>query len=216
MSKKDIIDLLATNDSGVYHATISDASPPMVQEDFSTQEMHAPALYIAPDRKTKKTKKRMDFILEKFRLGASVGATCKAAEITVSTLYYWRKNDRDFDQACEDAWQEGTSIYEEEIYDRAKNGTVADVYHQGLVVGQRVEHHDPLLLRTVERREPESWGKATQRIELTGKDGGAVRVATLDLTKSVEELAALGHSPLIEEYRALLEKQQKPSGGRGE
>jgi hypothetical protein len=152
----------------------------------------------------------MDLILEKLKYGSSITAACQAADIKPSTLRYWRKNDPDYDQACKDAWEEGTGVYEEEAFSRGKDGTVADVYHQGMIVGQKVEHHDTLLLRSLERRAPEEWGKATQKVELTGKDGGPLRVMTLDLTKSAEELAELGHSYLTEEYRALLEK---PSGG---
>jgi hypothetical protein len=152
----------------------------------------------------------MELILEKIREGSSVAGACHAAGITTATLRGWRQRDLAFDTACKAAWELGTAAYEEEAFSRGKNGTAADVYHQGIVVGQKIEHHDTVLLRTLERRAPEDWGKQ-QRVELTGQGGGPLRVQTLDLTKSIEELAAHGHSYLIEEYRALLEK---PSGDK--
>src|SRR5208337_588013 len=138
--------------------------------DFSIAETCTQEVYVPPDRSIKKTRARMDLILEKLKEGSSITAACKCADIKASTLRYWRKNDSDFDQACKDAWEEGTGIYEEECFLRGKQGTVADVYHQGLVVGEKIEHHDTLLLRSLERRAPEDWGKMTQRVELTGKD----------------------------------------------
>ena len=199
----DIANELIEQEDGTYRVV------PRVTPDFSILETNTQEAYIAPDRSIKKTRGRMDLILERLKRGSSITAACTAADIKPSTLRYWRKNDEKFDQACKDAWEEGTAVYEEEAFDRGKNGTVADVYHQGIVVGQKIEHHDPLLLRTLERRAPEDWGRATQRVELTGKDGGPLRVMTLDLSKSEEELAQLGHSYLTEEYRAALEKPQE-------
>jgi len=204
MAPDSLTELIEQPD-GTYRATERATSI----SQFGIVETCTQEAYV-PDRSIKKTRTRMDLILERLKSGSSIGAACQAADIKPSTLRYWRKNDKEFDQACKDAWEMGTGVYEEEIFSRALNGTVEDVYHQGMVVGQKVVHHDTLALRTVERRAPEDWGKTTQRVELTGKDGGPLRVATLDLTKSIEELAELGHSFLTEEYRALLEK---PSGG---
>ncbi len=163
-------------------------------------------LYNPPDRKIKKSPKRMQIIIQAFSEGKSVGAACQLADIKPSTLRYWRIQDKNFDQACKDAWVQGTGILEDVAFDRGRNGTEADVYHQGMIVGTKIEHHDTLLLRTLESRAPESWGRATQRMELTGANGGPLKVVTLDLSKSEQELSQLGHSFLIEEYRALLEK----------
>jgi len=175
---------------------------------FSITDTCTQDVYIPPDRKVKKTPGTMELILEKIREGASVAGACHAAGVTTATLRGWRKRDPEFDTACKSAWELGTAAYEEAAFSRGKDGTVADVYHQGLVVGQKIEHHDTLLLKTLERRAPEDWGRQ-QRVELTGQGGGPLRVQTLDLTRSIEELAAHGHSFLTEEYRALLEK---PSG----
>jgi len=164
------------------------------------------ALYNPPDRKIKKSPQRMQMIIQAFSEGKSVGAACKSVDIKASTLRYWRIQDKAFDQACKDAWTEGTGILEDVAFDRGQNGTEAEVYHQGMVVGTKIEHHDTVLLRTLESRAPESWGRSTQRMELTGANGGPLRVMTLDLSKSEQELSQLGHSFLIDEYRALLEK----------
>lgn len=175
---------------------------------FTITETCTQEIYINPSRVVKKTRGAMDLVLQKLSAGSSITVACAAVNIKPSTLRYWRKNDEEFDQACKDAWEEGTGVYEETAFDRGKNGTVKDVYHKGEIVGEEIVHHDTLLLRTLERRAPEDWGKAS-RVELTGANGGPLRVQTLDLTKAAEELSKHGHSYLIEEYRALLEK---PSG----
>ncbi len=207
MARHDIYSDLVEQADGTFIANVTQAEPSFTN-DFSVTQTAKQELYVEPDRKIKKTAPRMKLILDQFAQGKSVGAACNAAGIKPSTLRYWRKNDANFDQACIDAWELGTGIYEDEIFNRGKDGTVADVYHQGTVVGQRIEHHDNLLVRTAERRAPQEWGRAS-RVELTGKAGGPLRIATIDLSKAEEELSELGHSFLTEEYRALIEGPKK-------
>ena len=204
-------DLIEQADGTYISAITAAASVPTNQTSYQTDnftiiETCTQEPYAPKDRNVKKTNTRMALIIDKLKSGASVSTACQAADIKPSTLRYWRKNDDYFDEACKDAWEEGTAHYEEEAFNRGRNGTVKDIYYRGMIVGEEVEHHDSLLLRTLERRAPEDWGKAAQKVELTGKDVGPLRVVTLDLSKATEELASLGHSYLIEEYKALLEK----------
>lgn len=88
------------------------------------------------------------------------------------TVHRRRKDDPDFNQACLDAMEEAADALEAEARRRAIAGTTEDIYHQGVVVGQKRVFSDSLLTLLLKGRRKQVFA---DRTELTGADGGPVK-----------------------------------------
>lgn len=175
----------------------------------SIQHTQRHALYKPRDRKVKKTKEAMDTVLRILKSGGSITDACQAVNISHAALRYWRINDNMFDEACREAFDMRTDEIETIFYDRAINGVQQEVYHDGEMVGTKTIHDNGLLTKALVARRPEVWANQTRKVEITGKDGGDIKVVTIDLNKAVEELAKYNHSYLTSEFVAMLEADRK-------
>lgn len=137
---------------------------------------------------------------------------CEASGVSRTTAWQARKDDPEFDTACEEAMQEGIDKAEREAYRRGVHGWHEPVIHQGEMKYQHVfeagedgkvipkvaldengqpipltvnKFSDPLLQFVLKGRRRETYG---DRTELTGAGGGPV---ALDDTTRNARLAAL-------------------------
>ena len=118
--------------------------------------------------------------LEAYVDKGTVRAGCLAAGLVRQTIYKWLKRDQPFQKAFDEARADATDKLEEEARRRAVDGTIRPVYHQGKMVGGYREHSDTLLIFLLKGAKPDVY---RERFEHTGKDGGPIQHATLDLTK---------------------------------
>ena len=167
-------------------------------------------LYKPVGRATKKTSAAMSKVIEVLAKGGSITDASKVIDISPSTLSNWRKIDAEFDTACKEACDVFTDKIEDVFYDRVLNGTEQKIYDDtGNIVQTRIVHDNTLLVKALAARRPETWGNQTRKVEISGKDGGAINVVTIDLNKAAEEIAKYQHSFLATEYSALLDHDRK-------
>lgn len=104
-----------------------------------------------------------------------------AQEAGVDRVTVWRhrESDPEFAKACQEAIDLATDALETEARRRAIEGVVEDVYHQGVVVGQRRNYSDQLLALLLKGRRKSVFA---DRTELTGANGGAVKGSILIAT----------------------------------
>ena len=160
-----------------------------------------------PKVQGKKTQHNMETLLSVLKETGSPVQACEAIDIKPSTLKYWRQQDRVFDEACLDAHKQSTTRLETSVLDRAANGWEEPKYHEGIEVGAIRKYDNGLSLKVLERVRPEEYGPPkVEKLEITGANGGPVRMVTIDVKASLQELMQLGHSRLTEEYKALLER----------
>jgi hypothetical protein len=134
-----------------------------------------------PGRKTKLTPERQAKIVNAIRAGSYVETAAAAAGIDKVTLYRWLKRGGRFP---------GT-IYAD-FADAVNEATAQAEMRDVLTISKAAGEGDwRAAAWRLERKYPKRWGTVS-RTELTGKDGGPVAMASVDVTKlSDEELAAL-------------------------
>ena len=119
--------------------------------------------------------------LAAFEVSANVAQACRVVGWSRANAYKHRANDPEFAKlwlAAEDVAVDALAL---EARRRAFEGTVEDVYHQGQVVGQKVNHHDTLLMFLMKAHRPELY-RDNFSIEHTGKGGKPIEVAhTVDV-----------------------------------
>jgi len=132
-------------------------------------------------------KKREAFLTELSSTNGNVSQACAAAGISRTAAYAWRTKDEDFATAWDDTVEASTEALEQEIYRRAHQGVDKPVFYQGAECGTVREYSDTLAMFILKGRRPEKY---RERTEITGKDGGPIRITKAeDLTD--DELAAI-------------------------
>jgi hypothetical protein len=101
-----------------------------------------------------------------------VARACEVVDIERSTAYRARDTDEAFARAWDDAMEHGVDKAEQEAFRRAVEGVVDDVYHQGVVVGQKRVYSDSLLALLLKGRRKRVYA---ERTEHTGPDGGPIQ-----------------------------------------
>lgn len=99
----------------------------------------------------------------------------KAIGVPLRALTDWRRFDPAFDDAWSFAWESVAAIAQDEAFRRAVEGVDKDVYYEGVVVGQVKEYSDSLLAKILTAYNPKQFSDKG-RLELTGKDGGAINM----------------------------------------
>lgn len=117
--------------------------------------------------------------------GSSLSEAARAAGVPASTVYRLRKEDADFQAALADAEEESVDILETEARRRAVTGVEEPVFHQGVICGHKTVYSDSLLTLLLKGRRKLF---ATDRTELTGANGGPLKV---DDTTRAARIAAL-------------------------
>ena len=93
---------------------------------------------------------------------------CDAAQVDRAAVYRRRQTDEAFAKAWEDAMEAGVDRAEREAFRRAVAGVSEDVYHQGVVVGQKLVFSDALLGKVLSARRK---AYRTSSTEVTSPDG---------------------------------------------
>lgn len=127
----------------------------------------------------------LPWILERVRSGIPINHACEVAGFSKQALYKHCARYPESREELDQAKAEGEEWLVKGLYDAARD--------------------DPKFgLLLLERRRPEEWGKA-DRLELTGKDGGAIEVQAISREQALAELAEMAKSdPAIQ---ALLLKE---------
>jgi len=107
-----------------------------------------------------------------------IGKAAEACGIPRRTLYGWRTQDKTFAKAWADAEYASTAVLEDEAQRRAIEGTEKPVYQGGKLVGTVREYSDTLLIFLLKGKNPKY--RDNHRVELTGKDGEAISIQTVD------------------------------------
>lgn len=140
-------------------------------------------------RTVRTPKKRTAFIESLRETGGNVSRSCEAADMSRVAAYEWRTADPEFAKEWNDAVEFGTDELEEEARRRAYAGVDEPVFYQGEQCGTVRKYSDTLLIFLLKGRRPETY-RDNVRTEITGKDGGPLRIAKAeDLTD--DELAAI-------------------------
>lgn len=138
------------------------------------------------DTRTKRQQQK-DFLVELEKCG-NITAACKLSKIDRKAVYRW-KADPAFIVEFEESLSLGIDAIEDEATRRAFEGVKKPVFQQGRRVGYVQEYSDTLMIFLLKGRRPEIF---KDRHELTGKDGGPIQTANVDLKDlTTEQLAAL-------------------------
>lgn len=92
--------------------------------------------------------------VELLRGGWSNSKAAREAGVTPLAARNRRRRDEGFEEMCREAEQEGVDRLEDEMTERALNGTPKDIVWGGAVTGQETVHDNRLLETVVERKRP--------------------------------------------------------------
>jgi hypothetical protein len=104
-----------------------------------------------------------------------VGEALAASGLAHRTAYAWKDGDPEFAQRWTDARETYANRLEAEAFRRAVAGTPKGVWHQGVKVGEELQYSDSLLALMLKAKRKKEYGDAS-KVELTGADGGPVKV----------------------------------------
>ena len=144
------------------------------------------------NRTIRTPEKRATFFTALRENAGNVSKACEAAGIGRMTVYEWRAAEADFASEWDNVVEESTDALEQEVYRRAHDGVEEPVFYQGEVCGTVRKYSDTLAMFTLKARRPDIY-RENIRTELTGKDGGPIRIAKAE-DLSDDELAAIASS----------------------
>jgi hypothetical protein len=131
--------------------------------------------------------------LDAFRNTATISAAARVARVGRRTHYNWLDRDDAYADAFDEAREDAADALEEEARRRALEGVEVPLIgrvgkdQDGIVTTIR-KYSDTLLIALLNANRPE---KFRYRAEITGKDGGPIKVesevARVDLTKLTDE-----------------------------
>ena len=107
--------------------------------------------------------KKEEFLQELLKTGI-VTKTAEVIGIPPRTVYNWRKVDKEFAAAWDEAVETSTDRLVEEARRRAHDGTLKPVYQGGKHVGDIREYSDTLLMFLIKARRPEYRERASLEV----------------------------------------------------
>lgn len=140
---------------------------------------------------TKITPKKRENFLKHLAKHGNVSAAALASGTSRIRWYELKRDDPDFSKLWDDAVEIATDLLILEMRRRAYKGTKKPVFFQGRQCGSIREYSDTLAMFLVKGKRPEY---ATERRELTGRDGGPVQsqnettVKITEIPKTAKEL----------------------------
>lgn len=151
-----------------------------------------------PGRKvTPKKKQELFELIIKF--GGNISKACQAANLSPKWLYTHRKEDtpegKQFKKDLEAAVDSGMRELENECRRRAFDGCIENVYYQGNKIGEKVNYSDTLAIFLLKGQFKDKYA---ERRELSGKDGGPVKIASITKEMTEEEAAQI-YSELVKD-----------------
>lgn len=124
--------------------------------------------------------------LDVMRQCANVTEGARASGISRQRFYEYRQQDEAFAAEWDNAEQEGVDKLEREIWRRAVEGTDEPVFYEGQECGKVRRYSDTLAVFLAKGHRPKKY---RERTEISGPDGGAIRLDVHELTD--QELAAI-------------------------
>lgn len=112
--------------------------------------------------------------LKHLRKTGNATASARAVGLSRARAYTLKYQDEKFSKAWDDAIEESIDLLLEEARRRAEDGTLKPVFYKGAKVGAIREYSDLLLIFLIKGKRPEY---ATERRELSGREGGSISVA---------------------------------------
>lgn len=152
---------------------------------------------MAKKKTPNQTLKAQNDFLEALCAGATIIAAAKAANVSTSLLYRWRKADKEFATDWSGCYEYGADALEAEAQRRAVEGTVKPVFHQGQKCGSNREYSDTLLMFLLKSRNPYKFCDRARTAQIMrswaiedgkGKDDGGTTAAAAAI-EALERLA---------------------------
>jgi hypothetical protein len=128
-------------------------------------------------------------VVEARARGISITGAARAAGTTGATVRRWIGADADFARLMEQAELDGRDWLEDQALRFATLGTPRDIYQRGERVGTEMVRDSQLFIALLGGR-IEKYRQAKTKVEVTGKDGGAIEVASVR-ARIAGKLAAL-------------------------
>ena len=115
------------------------------------------------------------------------------ADLDPKVVYDNRKNDPEFAERWRQSLEAFADSLEDAARQRAVEGTDKGVYHQGVLMATEKQYSDSLLSLMLKAKRKREYGDAS-KIELTGADGGALKVeeSPTAIARSIAFALALG------------------------
>jgi hypothetical protein len=104
-----------------------------------------------------------------------VYGACRASGLSHSQAYRYRDEDLEFARRWQEARESFADHLEAEATRRAVAGVEKGVWHQGVRVGNEQQYSDSLLALMLKAKRKKEYGDSS-KVELTGADGGPVKV----------------------------------------
>ena len=127
-------------------------------------------------------------LLRAYAVTMHIERAVEAAKIHRSLHYHWLKVDPDYKAAFAEAREQAADALEAAAVDRAKEGCLRVIYHQGQPIGTELVYSDSLMAVLLKGAKPDVY---KERYEHTGKDGGPLQVQTMAPDARSARLAAL-------------------------
>lgn len=118
---------------------------------------------------------RRKIFLAELAAHGRVATACRAAGLDRSDTYKTKDRDPEFAKQWDDALEMFIDSLEGAARLRAVEGTEKGVWHQGVQVGTERQYSDSLLALMLKAKRKREYGDAS-KVELTGADGGPVKV----------------------------------------
>ncbi len=116
--------------------------------------------------------RQIKFLEELISTGGNIRRAAERSGISTSSHYAWLKNDDNYRDAFEIAFEQSTQTLEAEAIRRA-TGYEKPLVYKGEVTGYVQEHSDNLLMFLLKKRDPSYRDNYTQQVGIwgTGQDG---------------------------------------------
>jgi hypothetical protein len=113
--------------------------------------------------------------LRHLSLDGTVTGGCKAAHISIHTVYTWREQDPSFVTREYEAREAFADVVEREMVRRGIHGVVKPVYQGGEQVGEVREYSDSLLAKLAGAARP---NKFRERVDVSSSQSIVVRIVS--------------------------------------
>lgn len=84
---------------------------------------------------------------------------CRVIGVSTGWLKKWMRDDPKVEAAIQDAIDTGATVLESAMISRAVKGWKEPVYYKDELVGHKRKYSDTLLIKALESRKPETYGK---------------------------------------------------------
>lgn len=115
-----------------------------------------------PERKPD-PKAKARFLAAYEKAAFHVSNACEAAGVGRRTYYTWREKDPDFAQAVEELKSARIDRLETTIMDRAENGWLEPVFHEGEVCGEKLRFDNTLSWRMLQAHKRERYANRNNK-----------------------------------------------------